>query len=239
MLLNNLINAAGFGKGLYDIYNKYQGQKQGWVDPDQEMQQQNPLQQLLGMGGMGNQSTQQDPMYQPSALEADALSPTSSIPSINQNSQPTMQDLQAAAVAAYPDNPIMQQVVLTQAIQESGVPGHMSQLATQNNNLLGIKEGSTAPGSNGMANYATTEYDNGAPGITRANFSSNNNYGDSFLQHRDLMNKLPRYQGVLNSQDVPSAFGALSKAGYATDPNYTKKLMMNYNKYIKPLYYKA
>ena len=139
-----------------------------------------------------------------------------------------------AIMRAYPDNPVMQKVALTQAILESGLMRKPSKLATENNNLFGIKAGRSAPGS-GSVNYGTNEY--GPQGNYRenANFSRNNSFEDSAMQYAKLMNN-KRYGNVLNAQDPIQAFQALQKAGYATDPNYAKKLSSIYQRNVNSLF---
>jgi flagellum-specific peptidoglycan hydrolase FlgJ len=138
--------------------------------------------------------------------------------------------LKQAAAVAYPGNPIMQQVALSQAILESGAPGRMSQLATKNNNLFGIK----APGTQGTTQMNTTEYVNGLPTSMTQGFGKNDSVQDSFMQHRNLLTRMGRYEPVLESQSPQQAFLELQKAGYATDPNYAKKLNKIYNIYVQP-----
>jgi flagellar protein FlgJ len=177
---------------------------------------------------------------------AKAQTPNQILPQQPQNLTLTKNDnkldllaLSDYAKNAYPDNPIMQQVALSQAILESGTPNNLSKLASQNKNLFGIKStnspvvGTTGPNS---VNMMTTEYRNGQPETINQQFATNNSFLDSFYQHRDLMNKLSRYQPVLNATSPQQAFSALQKAGYATDPNYAKKLTNIFNTYIKPLY---
>ena len=180
----------------------------------------------------GNQS-QSQPQAQAQAQTLNQPGPMSMSPTQDLGS---IRSLQQAAIAAYPDNPIMQQVALSQAVLESGLPGHMSKLATQGNNLFGIKASRTAPGTGGNASMQTTEYVNGVPMTSRLPFSQNNSIADSFAQHRDLLTKLNRYSPVMRASSPNEAFGALQKAGYATDPNYAKKLNRVYSTWVKPLY---
>lgn len=192
--------------------------------PDQQGNMMNPAAYIPSAFGAQPQAqaqtlNQQAPM---------SMSPTQDLGS--------MRSLQQAAIAAYPDNPIMQQVALSQAVLESGPPGHMSKLAMQGNNLFGIKASKTAPGTGNNASMSTTEYVNGVPMTSSLPFSQNNSIADSFAQHRDLLTRLNRYAPVVQAGSANEAFGALQKAGYATDPNYAKKLNRVYNTWVKPLY---
>jgi flagellar protein FlgJ len=136
--------------------------------------------------------------------------------------------LKQNAMRAYPDNPQMQQVAITQAIQESGL--NPSKLATVSNNYFGIKSGKN-PG----VSVQTTEYTNGNPEQVNASFAQNGSIGDSFNQYKGLLGN-QRYQSVMNANSPQDAFMALQKAGYATDPQYAQKLARVYSKYVQPLY---
>lgn len=181
----------------------------------------NPAQQI-------QQPTQAQVQSAPTQPSVNAMQ-TAQVPITN--SEINMQQLKDAAASAYPTNPMMQQVALAQAIHESGLQdGTPSGLAKQNN-LFGIK----APGTAGTVNMPTTEIMNGQAQKVNAAFGANKNVADSFLQHRDLINK-QRYQNVLAAQSPLAAFNALQKAGYATDPQYANKLNSVYQKYVMPLY---
>lgn len=150
---------------------------------------------------------------------------------LSQDKTAMLQQLKQSAQAAYPDNPMMQQVAITQAIHESGLMGRPSQLASKYNNYFGIK----APGTAGTVNMRTGEFLNGKNTTVNAGFGRNNSPSDSFMQHRNLMSK-GRYQPVVNSQNPYDAFTALQRAGYATDPAYANKLNATYQRYVAPLY---
>jgi flagellum-specific peptidoglycan hydrolase FlgJ len=146
----------------------------------------------------------------------------------NTNDMGILNRLKAAAQTTYPDNPIMQQVALTQAIHESGALGKGSKLASDYNNYFGIKD------PHGV-NMKTQEYYNNSPINTSDTFAVNPNMETSFTQYRNLIGK-PRYQSVLVAQDPNTAFVELQKAGYATDPKYANKLNAVYSRYVQPLY---
>lgn len=196
----------------------------GMLSPQQQQQQQSPPAQtpfnyLPAAPALMQQSNAQQTQPQPQT------------PFLN-----SMKGLQQAAIATYPDNPILQQVALAQAVLESGPPGNMSKLASQGNNLFGIKASQSAPGTANNLSMPTTEYVNGVPMTSNLPFSQNNSIADSFMQHRNLLTKLNRYQPVINAASPEEAFTALQKGGYATDPNYANKLNRVYNTWVKPLY---
>lgn len=144
--------------------------------------------------------------------------------------------LAAAAKTVYPDNPTMQQVALSQAILESGLNGRPSQLATKHNNYFGIKASRRFPGTGGTVDYGTTEYVGGSPTTMSQGFASNNSMDDSFRQHAALMSGASRYSPVLRAKSPVEAFGSLQEAGYATDPNYARKLRSIHQRYVSPYY---
>jgi flagellum-specific peptidoglycan hydrolase FlgJ len=144
--------------------------------------------------------------------------------------------LTAAAKATYPDNPTMQQVALSQAILESGLNSRPSELATRHNNYFGIKASRSFPGTGGTVDMPTQEYVGGSPATMNQGFATNNSMGDSFTQHARLMSGSSRYSPVMQSKTPGEAFGALQQAGYATDPNYARKLRSIHQQYVSPLY---
>lgn len=148
-----------------------------------------------------------------------------------------LNNLKGMAEKTFPDNPNMQQVSLSQAILESGLMGkNPSRLASETNNLFGIKSSRKFPGTGGTVDYDTTEYVDGQPVKFNLPFSTNYTPQDSFNQYKDLMTGSERYQPVVNSKTPQQAFEALQGSGYATDPNYGAKLAKIHSQYVSPLY---
>lgn len=137
------------------------------------------------------------------------------------------QSIVQAAQAAYPNNPSMAKLAASQAILESGIGNGKPSGLAQKNNLFGIKGKGTA----GSITMPTSEYINGNKVRVQAGFAANESINDSFNQHRDLMNR-PRYAGVQQAGSLEEAANAVQKAGYATDPSYSKKLTDVYNKQL-------
>lgn len=162
-----------------------------------------------------------------------ALNTSTQVPyQLPQDKQALLQTLKQNAAMAYPDNPNMQQVAISQAILESNLLNKSSGLAANNYNLFGIKGQGTA----GSVNMPTQEFINGQMQSINDGFAKNNSVADSFMQHRNLMNRASRYKTVLSAQSPTEAFTALQQAGYATDPNYANKLNSVYSRYVAPLY---
>lgn len=128
------------------------------------------------------------------------------------------------------DTPLMQ-LTVSQAILESNLRSKPSKLAKDYNNLFGIK----GKGTRGSIELPTVEYVEGKKIIVNANFAYNYNLYDSILQHEQLLNK-PRYEKVRTSSSLSSAATEIRKAGYATDPNYSKLIVntwKNYGRYCE------
>lgn len=87
------------------------------------------------------------------------------------------------------------------------------------NNLFGIKgQGTTQP---------TTEYVNGQPVSTTANFAA---YGSDAGSYSALSNLVQnRYPNAMNTSSALAYGQALQAGGYATDPNYATKLAATAN----------
>ena len=90
-------------------------------------------------------------------------------------------------------------------------------------NLFGIKAGKGWTGK--TADIVTTEYINGEPRKLVAKFRAYDSYEDSFKDYARLINNSPRYEQARAKTDSAVAYAAeLQKAGYATDPEYARKL---------------
>lgn len=121
------------------------------------------------------------------------------------------------------DSDIPASLTIAQAILESA-DGNSS-LSVQANNLFGIKGTGTA----GSVAFPTTEYVNGVPKTVTAHFRKYNNWGESVLDHSQLfLNGVSwnrqLYHGVIGKDGITAA-KEVAKAGYATDPNYSAKLI--------------
>lgn len=134
------------------------------------------------------------------------------------------------AKEVYVNDPLMQQVSLTQAVLESGLQdGIPSKLAdAPNYNLFGIK----GCGNDGSVFMMTSEVVKGKTIRVKAAFAKFTNWDRSFEWHKNLMSRV-RYRRVINSQSVEEAFNMLYKCGYATNPKYPEELKAVYNTYIK------
>ena len=91
------------------------------------------------------------------------------------------------------------------------------------NNLFGIK--ASGGWSGPSVRSGTQEYVNGAATATQARFRAYGSCGQCFQDYTALLSGDPRYAAALGTgNDVGAFASALQQAGYATDPNYARKL---------------
>lgn len=90
-------------------------------------------------------------------------------------------------------------------------------------NLFGIKAGGDWKGP--VAEVTTTEFIDGVARKVTARFRAYASAAESFADYARLMTGSPRYRSVLAQSATPEGFArGLQEAGYATDPNYARKL---------------
>ncbi len=120
-------------------------------------------------------------------------------------------------------------VTIAQAILESD--WGRSQLSRQANNLFGIKA-LTGPGPAGTVTFSTWESQDGQDVVIQAPFKAYNSLQESVDDHGWFFVRNPRYAGALAVADDPRAFAQeIQRAGYATDPAYTDKLVQLMDRY--------
>jgi len=91
------------------------------------------------------------------------------------------------------------------------------------NNLFGIKAGTGWGGAS--VTTGTQEFERGAAQETRAAFRAYASRGESFQDYVALLQTNPRFSGALGSgPGVASFAAALQRGGYATDPDYARKV---------------
>ena len=113
------------------------------------------------------------------------------------------------------------QNLIAQAALETGW-GH-SQPGGDSHNLFGIKAG---PGWHGASVQANTEeFDGGVAARVDANFRTYGSPRESVEDYVRLIRDNPRYADAMNTgSDVHAFADALQRGGYATDPDYARKL---------------
>jgi len=130
-----------------------------------------------------------------------------------------------AAKAAEAETGIPATFMVAQAAHESGWGRHEIRNADGSTsfNLFGIKAGADWKGP--TTTVTTTEVVNGQPRKVQAKFRAYESYEESFKDYARLMKDNPRYSKVVASGSSAQGFASgLQRAGYATDPEYAKKL---------------
>lgn len=90
-------------------------------------------------------------------------------------------------------------------------------------NLFGIKANQSWQGERVV--NSTFEFVNGVPVRQRDGFRAYRSYGESFSDYVNFLQVNPRYQDALTQvKDGAAYLRALQQAGYATDPNYARKI---------------
>ncbi len=94
---------------------------------------------------------------------------------------------------------------------------------SSSHNLFGIKAGSSWGGDSARA--LTSEYENGKKVKEVAAFRSYDSFEQSFNDYVSFLQNNDRYSDALDSTRRPEQFmKELQQAGYATDPNYARKV---------------
>ena len=117
------------------------------------------------------------------------------------------------------------QFILGQAALESGWGKRDIKLAdgSTSYNLFGIK--ATGNWKGATVDASTTEYVGGVARKVTEKFRAYSSYAESFADYAKLLTTSPRYANTLKAGNDAAKFASnLQQAGYATDPNYAKKL---------------
>ncbi|RDD91884.1 flagellar assembly peptidoglycan hydrolase FlgJ [Acidovorax sp. BoFeN1] len=138
-----------------------------------------------------------------------------------------VQSLSATAERVAQDSGIPASFMLGQAGHETGWGKSEIKNADGSSsfNLFGIKAGKGWTGK--VAEITTTEYINGKAQKVTARFRAYDSYEDSFRDYARLITDSPRYEKAQATARTGSAVAyaaELQKAGYATDPEYARKL---------------
>jgi flagellar protein FlgJ len=91
-------------------------------------------------------------------------------------------------------------------------------------NLFGIKAGNSWSGAS--VNVPTLEFEEGVAVRKVERFRAYESPADSFRDYAKLIGNNARYENAVGTGDNVAAFAsALQQGGYATDPNYARKLV--------------
>lgn len=205
----------------------------GWVKDFMRMSDNSNLMSLLGNEEKTNTEEQlitaskinyaAIPPYLNRARSADVrLGQKASITSGQENFVMLLKPHAEKAAAELKINP---DVLIAQVALETGWGKHVIHDTKGNNsfNLFNIKANSGWQGE--KVNVPTLEYRNGIAANEKADFRKYNDYAESFSDYVNLMKNNPRYGDVLAAgTDSRKYAEALQAAGYATDPEYAKKI---------------
>ena len=115
--------------------------------------------------------------------------------------------------------------LLAQAALESGWGQHVIHdgAGANSHNLFGIKAGKDWHGA--TVAIASVEVSNGVVGRQVSHFKRYDSYGQAFADYAKLLQGDARYRSVLQAgKDTADFSRNMGQSGYATDPDYAKKL---------------
>lgn len=121
-------------------------------------------------------------------------------------------------------------ILVAQAALETGWGKYVAKDAdgSSSNNLFNIKSGSNKDYAS--VNIMTTEYIADTPIKMNASFRKYPSVEQSFNDYISLIKGNERYQAALANAGNPEQYvKELNKAGYATDPNYSSKILSIYH----------
>lgn len=130
-----------------------------------------------------------------------------------------------AAEVAAGESGVPSKLILSQAALESGW-GRREIIGPDGNtsfNLFGIKASPNWKGK--VVEIVTTEYENGIARKVPQSFRAYDSYAESFADYAKLIGQSRRYSGVVQAATAEEAAHRIQAAGYATDPDYAKKLI--------------
>jgi len=133
-----------------------------------------------------------------------------------------IESIAPAAQASHKAHGVPASVIMAQAILESA--WGQSALTRVAHNYFGIKN--SPRWKDGYAQFLTTEFVGGKKKVEKADFEFFPTPAACFDAHGELLSTLERYRPAMNDADDPLVFAArLQDCGYATDPQYAKKVV--------------
>lgn len=143
---------------------------------------------------------------------------------LSSDSRDFLSQLSLPAKLASEASGIPHHLILAQAALESGWGQRQirTDQGTPSFNLFGIKASGDWRGK--VTEITTTEFENGESKKVKARFRVYDSYMESLSDYVNLLTRNPRYTAVANASSAEQGAHALQKAGYATDPDYAKKL---------------
>ena len=160
-----------------------------------------------------------------STLQNQAVEPAQQTPRFD-SPDTFIQSLWEKAKAAGEQLNLNPAVMIAQAALETGWGKHVISAPNgqSSNNLFNIKAGSSWQGES--VKKATLEFEEGVAVKKNAAFRAYNSIEESFDDFVNFLSSGSRYQDALKSTGNMEQFlHKLQQAGYATDPNYAKKII--------------
>ncbi|MDU6925653.1 flagellar assembly peptidoglycan hydrolase FlgJ [Franconibacter helveticus 513] len=208
---------AGKGLGFADVLVKQMGGEQA-AEPDAQNIQTAPMKfDIDTVNTWRNQTLTQI------VRSAMPKAPSNDEP-LSGDSKDFLAQLSLPARLAAEKSGIPHHLILAQAALESG--WGQRQIRTESGepsfNLFGVKATSSWKGP--VTEITTTEYENGEAKKVKAKFRVYSSYLEALSDYVGLLTRNPRYEAVTNAATAEQGAQALQNAGYATDPNYARKL---------------
>jgi len=208
---------SGKGLGLADVIVKQMAAAQGV--PPEEAPQQVPMKfDLEKVTSYQNQALTQ--MMRKAVPKA----PESNDEPLTGDSKDFLAQLSLPARLASQQSGVPHHLILAQAALESG--WGQRQIRRENGdpsfNIFGVKASGSWKGP--TTEITTTEYENGEAKKVKAKFRVYSSYLEALSDYVGVLSRNPRYAAVTQAATAEQGAQALQKAGYATDPQYARKL---------------
>ena len=209
---------AGKGLGLADMMVKQMAGDQAPVEPADQMQQVPMKFPLETVTSYQNQALTQLVRKAMPKVPEDGDEP------LTGDSKDFLAQLSLPARLASEQSGVPHHLILAQAALESG--WGQRQIPRENGepsfNIFGVK---ATPGWKGpTTEITTTEYENGEAVKVKAKFRVYSSYLEALSDYVGMLTRNKRYSAVTTAATAEQGTQALQNAGYATDPNYARKL---------------
>ena len=208
---------SGKGLGLADVIVKQMAAAQGV--PPEEAPQQVPMKfDLEKVTSYQNQALTQ------MVRKAVPKAPESNDEPLTGDSKDFLAQLSLPARLASQQSGVPHHLILAQAALESG--WGQRQIRRENGdpsfNIFGVKASGSWKGP--TTEITTTEYENGEAKKVKAKFRVYSSYLEALSDYVGVLSRNPRYAAVTQAATAEQGAQALQNAGYATDPQYARKL---------------
>jgi len=134
------------------------------------------------------------------------------------NKNEFIESISKVSMKNYDQYRILPSLAVAQAVLESSWGKYHIE-----NNIYGIKAGKSWTGK--VAVRRTKEWDGTRYIIKEDRFRAYDSFEESVLDYLKLLGKTKRYERLRNTKDYNEACRFVYECGYATDPNYSEKLI--------------